>query len=296
MSTENCFVSRLTEAAIAEVTAAFVLVHVSFRAIKHFTWLGRLDAAAGSNFTPGLLMILFTVSVLLLCRRSFSTYGLTLVRWIEGMKLGLVWGLLLIAGAALLMLVRVHHQPSSVPPGMREGIAYGLACGLGVVLFAWLAKRQRAVLSRVPIGLCVALLVSLLCLPMVLAWRFDRPFMHTLFTVLWLVIGAGTGEEFFYRGYIQSRINEAFGRPFCVGGIRFGAGLLVSSVLFGFLHTLNTLDYFEGRFTFAWGSGVAALGTGLIFGCLRESTGSVVAGVVTHSLLDVLARVPALIP
>jgi membrane protease YdiL (CAAX protease family) len=111
-------------------------------------------------------------------------------------------------------------------------------------------------------------------------------------TVAWLVIGAGIGEEVFFRGYIQSRLNEAFGRPFRLWGVQFGAGLVVSSVLFGFVHALNSVDYFHGQFTFAWGFGVAAFGTGLIYGCLREIGGSVVPGVVTHSILDVLARVP----
>ena len=283
-------------AALAEVAVAFAFVHGCFRAIKQFTTLGRLDVETGLNFTPGVVMILFTVCVLFLCRRSFSTYGLTLARWTAGLKLGLLWGVLLVTGGGLLMLFRVRHQPGSVPPGMKEGIVYGLACLAAVVAFGWLLRRQQPVLSRVPAGLCVALLVGLLCLPLLLAWRYQRPFMRTLLTVSWLVGGAGIGEEVFYRGYIQSRINDAFGRPFRVRDVQFGAGLLISSVLFAFLHALNTVDYFHGRFTFAWGFSVAALGTGLLFGCLRESTGSIVAGAVAHSVLDVLARVPALIP
>jgi membrane protease YdiL (CAAX protease family) len=87
-----------------------------------------------------------------------------------------------------------------------------------------------------------------------------------------------------------------FGRPVRLWGVQFGAGLLVSSVLFGFLHTLNSVDYFHGRFTFAWGYGVAAFGVGLIYGCLREASGGVLAEAVTHSILDVLARVPTLMP
>ncbi len=58
---------------------------------------------------------------------------------------------------------------------------------------------------------------------------------------------------------------------------------------------LNSVDYFQGRFTFVWGFGLAALCTGLLYGCLRESTGSILAGVVTHAVLDVLVIVPGLI-
>ena len=169
--------------------------------------------------------------------------------------------------------------------------------GLGALLiFARLASRQRQRLNCIPSSLCVAFLIGLFCLPMLLAWYYERPLTHTFLTVAWLVIGAGIGEEVFYRGYIQSRINEVFGRPFRLWGVQFGAGLLVSSVLFGFLHTLNSVDYFHCRFTFAWGYGVAAFAVGLIYGCLREASGSVLVGAVTHSILDVLARVPTLMP
>jgi membrane protease YdiL (CAAX protease family) len=79
-------------------------------------------------------------------------------------------------------------------------------------------------------------------------------------------------------------------------GLQFGVGLLVSSLLFGFVHALNTVDYFAGRYTFAWGFGAATVGAGLLYGCLRESTGSVVAGAVAHAIVDVLVIVPGLIP
>jgi membrane protease YdiL (CAAX protease family) len=169
-----------------------------------------------------------------------------------------------------------------------------LGCLIVIGVLARLFRR-RPVLSRVPLSFCVAILVGLVCLPLVVAWHFQRPVGRTLLTFAWLIVGAGIGEEVFYRGYIQSRINETFGRPYRLGGIQFGMGLLVSTALFGFLHTLNTVDYFHGRFTFAWGFGVAALGTGLIFGCLREGAGSIVAPAVAHSILDVLARIPTLI-
>jgi membrane protease YdiL (CAAX protease family) len=282
-------------AASAEVLVAFTVVHVGYRAVKHFTELGRLEGAARLNFTPGVVMILFTVSVLLICRRSFQDYGLSLVRWAENLKLGLLWGLLLVAGAALLALAGVRHRPGGPPPGMAAGVAYGLACCGAVVLFGWLLRRQQTIFHRIPVAFCLLPLTSVLCLPLVLASRYGRPFVHTMLTVLWLVLGAACGEEIFYRGYIQSRINGAFRRPFEFPGVRFGAGLLVSALLFGFLRALNSVDYFQGRLTFAWGLGVANVGTGLLYGCLRESTGSVLAGAVTHAVLDVLVIVPGLI-
>jgi membrane protease YdiL (CAAX protease family) len=200
-----------------------------------------------------------------------------------------------VAGAALLMLLGVRHQPGIRPPTMTEGVIYGLASLAAVVLLAWVLTRQDSILNRIPKASCVLVFLAALSLPLIFALHYGRPFRHTVLTVLWLLLGAGCGEEIFYRGYIQSRVNMAFGRPLRFLGIQFGMGLLVSSLLFGFLHALNSVDYFDRRFTFAWGFGVANVGTGLLYGCLRESTGSVVAGAVTHAVLDVLVIIPGLI-
>ena len=138
---------------------------------------------------------------------------------------------------------------------MSEGVIYGLAVLVVVILFTLLLKRQRALLNKIPVSLCASLLICLLIAPVFVALIFERPVTHTLLTCLWLIIGAGCGEEIFYRGYIQSRINETFGRPFRLSQVQFGFGLFMSAFLFGFLHTLNSVDYFQHRFTFAWGFG-----------------------------------------
>lgn len=274
---------------------AFAFVHLSFRALKQLTPVGRWEWDAGTNFTPGGVMILFTVCVLVLCRRSFATYGLKLSRWVEGMRVGLFWGVLLVGGAALLLLFGVHHQPGRRPPTMSEGVAYGVGTLVAVVLFAWRFRRKPTIASRVSAGMIVSIFIGLICVPVIVALVYGRPIIRTILQVLWLVVGASCGEEIFYRGYIQSRVNETFGRPLRFLGVKFGAGLLVSALLFGFLHTLNTVDYFHGQFTFAWGFGIANICTGLLYGCLRESTGSVVAGIITHAILDVLVIVPGLV-
>jgi len=288
--------NRLARAgAITEVVLAFAVVHLAFRTVKHFTTWGELEAAAHLNFTPGAVMILFTFCVLLLCRRSFKAYGLDLARRGEDLKTGLVWGLFLVTGAGLLRLLGVRHQPGVAPPTMTEGLIYGFASLAAVLLLAWLLRRRSARLTRIPNLLGVLVFLAVLGSPLVVAWHYERPLGHILLTVLWLTLGAGFGEETFYRGYIQSRVNQSFGRPFRVLGVQFGAGLFVSSLLFGFLHALNSVDYFDGRFTFAWGFGIAATCVGLFYGCLREATGGIVAGAVTHGTVDVLVIVPGLI-
>src|SRR6266446_6941252 len=114
--------SRLgRRAAIIEVVLAFVFVHVAYRAIKYFTGLGRLEGAAHLNFTPGAVMILFTLCVVWLRRSGPSAYGLGLARLSQNLKVGVLWGALLVSGVALLRLLGVRHQPGLRPPTMTEG-------------------------------------------------------------------------------------------------------------------------------------------------------------------------------
>src|SRR5262249_25915115 len=89
---------------------------------------------------------------------------------------------------------------------------------------------------------------------------------------LWLFLGAGFGEEIFYRGYIQSRVDHAFGQPRRWLGFEFGVGLLASSLLFGLVHALNTVDYFPGRYDFGWRMGIQSVFSGIFYGLLRSCT------------------------
>jgi len=136
-----------------------------------------------------------------------------------------------------------------------------------------------------------AILALLSVLPLVAA-HYHRPAQWS--QALWLFLGAGFGEEVFFRGYIQSRVDQAFGCPYRLFGFQFGVGLLASSLLFGMIHALNTVDYFHGRFDFGWSYGLEAFAEGILYGCIRAKAGSVLPGAISHGLLDGFARIPNL--
>jgi membrane protease YdiL (CAAX protease family) len=280
-------------AVLLEVVAAFAVVHVSYRSFKHFTELGRAEGAAGLNFSPGAAMILFTLIVLSLRKRSFADYGLTLRAWRYNLNVGLIWGVLTFVGAALVIkFAHIQFDPIT-PPDMTRGlVASGLELAATFLLAGFLL-RERSFVRRIPAPIALLVLNGLLLLPLALAWRSSRPLLDVLLMVLWLFFGAGFGEEIFFRGYIQSRVNEAFGRPWRFMAVEFGFGLIVSSLLFGLIHAMNTVDYFSGRWDFSWWWLLFNFFSGLFFGCMRERTGSIVAGGVQHGLFDVLARLPS---
>ena len=282
--------------AIAEVLFAFALVHVTYRALKVFTPIGRWERETGLNFSPGSVMILFTVVILLVCGRDFEVYGLTWKRWRHNLTIGLIWTLVLVVVAGIgLVFTRVHFDPSQPHNDMASRIAGAVFGLLVTVLLLGLWTGQTRFIDRVPLATTAVLLLALLSLPVALAAYFHQHVKREVLEVTWLFVCAGFGEEVFFRGYIQSRINEAFDRPFHVLGLDFGYGLVVSSVLFGFLHALNSVDYFHGHFEFAWWYGLQNCFVGLFYGCMREKTESVLAGGVTHGLVDVLARVSVML-
>ncbi len=94
----------------------------------------------------------------------------------------------------------------------------------------------------------------------------------------------GLLEEFLFRGYLQSRLNQAWGRPARWWGVRVGVGLIAASILFGVTHSVF----------FAMTKGVAppwpwavwtAVG-GFWLGFLRERRGGILAPAMLHAAID----------
>ena len=95
-------------------------------------------------------------------------------------------------------------------------------------------------------------------------------------------------EEFFYRGYMQTRLNERFARKFLIFGVPMGWGAVISCAYFAFGHSLVEVQWWH----------FATFFPGLVFAWMREKTGGVVAGAFFHAfcnvsvvMLDTLYRV-----
>jgi len=97
----------------------------------------------------------------------------------------------------------------------------------------------------------------------------------------WLIyhqlVDVALPEEFFFRAYLQTNLNFAWGRPFHLLGARFGWGLPVSALVFALCHL------FYGDLT-----QLKVFFFGLLAGWLRERTGSIVAPVLYHAAGNIL--------
>jgi len=86
-------------------------------------------------------------------------------------------------------------------------------------------------------------------------------------------------EEAFYRGYLQSSLDEVWRPRLRVLGAEIGPGLLVSSALFAAGHLCT--EFNAGR--------LAVFFPSLVFGWLRSRTRGVGAGIVFHALCNLFA-------
>lgn len=137
-----------------------------------------------------------------------------------------------------------------------------------------LANARRAKLSLTGLAAFAALLVIGL-----LAGYLLHPWSPLAARVVTALIFVAFLEEFFFRGYVQARLNDCFGKPFRFCRVEFGAGLLVTAAVFGLIHPLAAAN----ETPWAWALWTAA--GGVIFGFLREKTGAVIAPAILHGAI-----------
>lgn len=97
--------------------------------------------------------------------------------------------------------------------------------------------------------------------------------------VLGQLIVVALPEEAFFRGYLQTSLDRAWGRRVEIFGAHVGPALLVSSAIFAVGH-LATIPH-PAR--------LAVFFPSLVFGWLRARTGGIGAGVAFHTMCNLLS-------
>ena len=164
--------------------------------------------------------------------------------------------------APVLLLRRARRDPDAYGLTLRDG-RRGLWLGLGAA---------AAVLPLFTAG--YYLLQAWLGAPLVapqLHWRFAQDAAAQILVIAY-------PEEIFFRGYMQTRLNDLFVRRVRVLGTPLSASVLVTSALFALGHFVIHPDP----------SRLAVFFPSLVFGWLRERSGSVVAPGLFHGLCNVL--------
>ncbi len=248
-------------AAVLEALALFGLAALLFWGLRQVEAIRTWEAPFQVRLVEYLLVLLLGPIWLLLFRRNFQRYGL--------LFLPIRYHLSIFA-AAFLPVFLLSVALTWIPWQRWPGTALIALIEIGLLALAARLLRSQPELSA------AALLPVMLLIPLG-AGNLGAA-MGRLGTAYLLVAPA---EEALFRGCIQSRLNLAFGRPFCTWGIRWGWGLVIAALLFGFWHlALNPS---------AASAGPQALWTffaGLIFGIVREKSGSVAAPALLHGVLN----------
>lgn len=108
-------------------------------------------------------------------------------------------------------------------------------------------------------------------------WVFKQTYVPRMIPGLgWLVLDqlflVALPEEFFFRGWLQSRLNKVYAKRWTFFGVPVGWGWLLTAIIFAISHMLIHYQWWHFSIIFA----------SLLFGWLREKTGSVVAPALWH--------------
>ena len=269
--------------AVLEILAAYLVLRwlgTSLRSTGIVQWE---QETLGWSYTAEILFIAIPALLIWLARRTWVDYGVTLTDWPTHLDIGIKAYLVrFISVGALGVVLSLGIGYES----LQGGAIIALAELIVIVIVVMVLQKQKTVTSG-KTNLIVTGLILLF--PIFVGLAMNRLTLIVVSTVVWQFF-SGFGEEFVWRGYVQSRLNQAFGRPFRWFGIQFGAGLIITSILFGFFHAFNTYDSALGLASLSWGWALFTTFSGLLFGILREKTGSLVAPGIAHGLPDAVGE------
>lgn len=265
--------------AVFEVTAVFIVVFLAlwaFRSSPASGWQSHLLTLPYLEYT---LIILLTFSILFLTKRNFGDYGLTLKKLNYHFDIA-VTGLIVIIPLSAFKYGFLFPKFQMSYLHWDGALISSLLGILSIIFILYLIKNKPSYSILPPSSPGILFILLFFAFIIVL---LTIPFTTRIAGFVFFLFFVGFGEELLFRGYIQSRLNLVFGRPFQLFGVHWGWGLIIASLLFGFMHYFNPYNPYHLWWVF-W-----TFFSGLLFGLIREKTGSVVAPALIHGMPQALA-------
>jgi membrane protease YdiL (CAAX protease family) len=225
-------------------------------------------------FIEYVVMIAVPLLILIVTRRNLASYGLSLrdFRYHLGIA-ATAFVPVAIASVPLAFVKSKQWDGALIMAGVKIAALFALG---------WLLKRKP---TRNESGVLVGAALLVTGSNLAQQATLGKAISAFVFYVFFL----GLGEELLFRGYIQSRLNAAFGKPFRFFGVNWGWGIIITSVLFGCMHILNIGGLIRGDWQPEWWWGLWTFFGGLVSGFVREKTGSIVAPAILHGLPQAIA-------
>jgi len=223
------------------------------------------------NFIEYTLIIVITLLVLVVTRKNLASYGVSFRNLRYHLDIAFTAFLPVALGFIPIALIGDNHKTwwgSLIMAGVKVAVLF---------LLGWMLRRKP---TRNESGIIAGAFLFLAFSNLTQRAPSDNPVFGFIYYILFL----GFGEELLFRGYIQSRLNEAWGRPFQFYGVPWGWGLIITSVIFGLMHVINIGTLINGNWQLAPWWGLWTFFSGLVGGFVREKTGSIVAPSILHGL------------
>ena len=98
-----------------------------------------------------------------------------------------------------------------------------------------------------------------------------------LLTILYQIFYVALPEEFFYRGYFQTRLNELYPRKWNLWGAKIGMGAVYANLFFAFGHSIVQFQWWH----------FATFFPGMLFAWARERNNGVLTGALFHACCNI---------
>ena len=263
--------------ALAESLLVWVSVMLLLWAAKHApdfsTW--QKNVLGQSFLTNAACLIVPPLLIITLTRRDVGEYGIAFKHLKHPLVVGFRSLIVLVpATGAFPLLGALHLSPYDWKGGLILALFFGVSLPLvGVAVRKMPTLHEQSASNRHVTGLLLFLAIVIMLAAAAL------PYSRIVANLLYAMFFVGLGEELLFRGYIQTRLNQAFGKPRQMLGVRYGWGLIVAALLFGLSHVFSPSNPFQ----LAWGLWTFVFG--LVCGYLRAKSGNIVASAVAHGVL-----------
>jgi membrane protease YdiL (CAAX protease family) len=255
--------------ALAESVAVFALTLLLVVAVgisPAGAWVRRVTHR---SFLEYAVMIAVPLLLLLVSRRDLASYGISLRNPRYHLKVTIT-----------------AFIPVAMADVVLRFVDYTALGGALILTATWIAVLVvlGLLLRRMPAPGANTALVTLPLIALVGGHGQQATPVNAFSALLFYVFFLGLGEELLFRGYIQSRLNIAFGRPFKLFGVPWGWGAVIASALFGLMHVLNLAGMISQSWQLTPWWGLWTFSFGLVMAFVREKTGSIVAPTLLHGL------------
>jgi membrane protease YdiL (CAAX protease family) len=264
------------------ILVAFAIIPMLALAIyRLFPRLSTWQTNAGFNVPVFFYILSIAIPILLALAqgKSLTEYGIDF----HNLKYHLDIMLASFLPVALTSLLYIKVDPKS----WNGALILAIAQGASLLVLAWLLRNKPTAVFAGFLGVGFLSLMVQSQTGCSNAWKALALFVN-------YAVFVGFGEEILFRGYIQSRLNEVFGRPFSFYGVSFGWGVLITNLLFGMMHVgiVRLILGINQEVTLAWGAWT--IFSGMVFSFVREKTGSILAPALLHGLPQAIAWVAML--